>query len=1163
MATQYHSNALKVSDSDVVPAGWEECALLAATCLLFIATRESYSAQQAVKDLDSGEDGDGSMSIQTVRSDAHFHYVLAQENSRELTALVKLMQAVDPNDIVSMATDESSSSFPGANQISLFVPSSQNGAMNRVNGRVTMATPKPVVEYYSDFSIVIMHAVYYGVYAYTSVHCNTEVKLITNLLDGPWKSRTLQSVYSLFLATTMERGLVDGDTVQHDEYLAKALQHTVPATDRAHDTLSVHPTTLQLMGEHQLIGGDGSDGDVGRENVLRILRTRVVTSLFIEGSENRELFLRCYEEIMGCVYLMKKDEWLRKSQSITEMIVLREFVDLWGALYKDWPEGTLVLLRTECLERLLAYGFDVPEEAQDFKLKAQHCLAVYASFIGMLGSLCNSSECSAQLTAAIKYREDRLSWKRFKEFIDDYVRDLDPSRRAYANGGRIPAPAASMGTYTQGGNYGNYDTSGNHGNYDPHWNGSQGGYAQNLRPTFGSQRAFEGNGFGQQQHTLQDTHMYERRDSARNMDTANDKDAETDQDMPQIDPTDEKGLRLILRLIRRACRYPDSDAVKHIAYKWEPVGQLFKLLTCRIPLTLRAAVMRTIAAFAITPAHAYELWSVMDEHNLRDVVLVDRQALEAKDGVYPLTIAFLELLHVLLNATDHLKLTNTLGLPRRVPGLAAYLRFVVDVFVLAQDAAFVYESERWKVFKLCSGIFEVVLTQYKISPAHFYDRYYSPDNAYTDDPLLPLTTQQDLQQQQQTRSAFSDPDSSLYPDGSLSADSSLIAPTHVCQSERANRPPGMQLLTEFLTGNKQPLVKGVLRLLERGVSALTRAKNMAKRNAQCKKLHARAEICIRSSLRLIHAVLVSQADFIHFAISAGSKNCLPTLVPLEKHVISADKHPVMGHTNSVKAIAQFVSYDCAEIASLSVRIMTLLSQALVSGPKLVPLVRDTQIKAESYVMGHVSSIDSDRRDFMMGYVQRLVQRAPRVPTLDTAHTRHSDKYTRDNRLTRTGTGSTTRPDAAKDQNLPHTPSHDILEEIVQLLIVNLTDVPFPNVAHYILGYDLNTPETTDLRRERSCLYHIHAMVQMGVHERSGRSHGNGGGGVGRDGDRMYEAYMGTQTLTGTGANGGRGQRMGRGEEGETLFQFNPKLSELCYRLIYLLCTQVYYYTTQT
>eukprot|EP01134_Creolimax_fragrantissima_P005399 CFRG5399T1 len=1183
MASYCHNSGVRESErgsgtgESKMVCDWEECAVLVAHCLLFLSTRDAYAAQQARQD--EGTRGDGASwnggirpGTPTASNKAYgggiylqsgFSYVFANQGSLALVALIKLMKMIDPNQSVAVPTTYGGPSL-GTN-LSKFAQSAFTRSDANPSTIGVQMSPKSVVEYPSDFSIVILHAVYYSINSYCAVQYradNPGQLLIDNRKNGDaWKNTFLESCYLLFMATAMEREIDSGDTDLYDALLKEALGGLATTTyaptgySFEHSGLA-QPSSLSLMGKNGVISGGERDVDAGRENVLRMLRTRVVSSWFVEKSENRELFLQCYDEILMTVYGMRRDVWLAKSQTVQEMLILREFIDLLGVVYKDWPEGTTALLTSQdYIERLLSYNFDIPREDKDYRLKARHCLAVYASFLGMLGSLCNSSVSSTQLIALIRYREDRVSWTRFKEFIDFFVHELDPSRVDENVGG-------------SGGKFGGTQISTQQTYYDVHTRG----HAQRLQGQSPYQYAT------QKPHSYPHNYPYASHLNENSYNPAN----EFDQRGPirrldgqekakttrcadlEINPTDVKGLRLILRLIRRAAQFPLSQATVDMTSDWPAVAQLFRLMTCRVPITLRATVLRAFAAFAMDVDTAYQLWSVLDERQILSVISNDRMEIEVKDGIFPLTLAFLELLLLLFKTTDHIKLTNTLGLPRRTPGLEAYLTFVVDVFVKTKELVFAYESERWKLYKLCLQIFEVIINQYQYSPTQFRDRCFSPVDLYDNGPSNSLQDDRD----QDICGYTNDLERSIYPDGEYAGDGNAVLPG--LENQITARPPGMDLFAVFLSAGKKPLLKVLLGIVEKGVDQLTKLLHMARRNGQCKKLHTRAEACIKVSLRLIRTMLDRQAGFIELALRAGSSTSLPTLVPLEKNLISADKHPVTGHTNCVKAIARFISYnETIEIAYLSVCILGLLSKSPISGPKLVSLVRDAHRESESSFVGSTAYIDNDRYEFMMGYVQRIVQRSARI--LDTqpyqyaahniaVHQPHvsglqsngngigtTSRRSTDNHGNSYLASSTAQLQVTEDMIM----QSKIIEEIVQVLLINLTEVPFPNLAHYILGYDLQHPLKTDLKRQRTCLHYILAMLQEGVGARTTPSAKHNSM---HNGTHMWGEANGEST--GGSANAGAGEGEGEGDdEGEWLFNINPKQSELCYKLIYLLCTQ--------
>jgi hypothetical protein len=79
----------------------------------------------------------------------------------------------------------------------------------------------------------------------------------------------------------------------------------------------------------------------------------------------------------------------------------------------------------------------------------------------------------------------------------------------------------------------------------------------------------------------------------------------------------------------------------------------------------------------------------------------DLEEVEKKDKSYPLTVAFVELLRVLLYATN---IPNLLGGGYRAPGIAPYLNFVIrEVFVPIDDRQYNDVREMWAMTELSLG----------------------------------------------------------------------------------------------------------------------------------------------------------------------------------------------------------------------------------------------------------------------------------------------------------------------------------------------------------------------------------------------------------------------------------------------------------------------------
>ena len=59
----------------------------------------------------------------------------------------------------------------------------------------------------------------------------------------------------------------------------------------------------------------------------------------------------------------------------------------------------------------------------------------------------------------------------------------------------------------------------------------------------------------------------------------------------------------------------------HSNEHWLPVPTLFGLLTCPVPLQLKASLLRCLAAFARTPEIAMNMWTLLESHQVLQTVV--------------------------------------------------------------------------------------------------------------------------------------------------------------------------------------------------------------------------------------------------------------------------------------------------------------------------------------------------------------------------------------------------------------------------------------------------------------------------------------------------------------------------------------------------------------
>ncbi len=156
-----------------------------------------------------------------------------------------------------------------------------------------------------------------------------------------------------------------------------------------------------------------------------------------------------------------------------------------------------------------------------------------------------------------------------------------------------------------------------------------------------------------------------------------------------ISPAEVFGLVSVLRLITSVCTQSEMARVA-IAENpnWQPVLVLVGLLSCSVPAILKSEVLKTLASLAKTPEIGQVIWLSLESAQLivqggragirlaqqqpHYGLLNELQDVECRNEEYPLSRAFLSLLHVLL--------TNK-SVPATV-SVHPYVAFVRDQVIL-------------------------------------------------------------------------------------------------------------------------------------------------------------------------------------------------------------------------------------------------------------------------------------------------------------------------------------------------------------------------------------------------------------------------------------------------------------------------------------------------
>ncbi|XP_061177614.1 nuclear pore complex protein Nup205-like isoform X2 [Saccostrea echinata] len=198
-----------------------------------------------------------------------------------------------------------------------------------------------------------------------------------------------------------------------------------------------------------------------------------------------------------------------------------------------------------------------------------------------------------------------------------------------------------------------------------------------------------------------------------------------------ITPQELEGLVVVLKLCRVVSENNENCRVAFCEnQQWQVAVVLFGLVTCSIPLDLKAEIFRVLAAFAKTPDVAASLWHMLEASQILTTVQsssssqsgiqVELEEVETRAEEFPMTRAFLSLLDSL---TD-IPVPPGLGAGLRAPGFQPYLEFVKDnVFEKFYARSYKNPSEKWEVASDCVRILCKLLREYEVVGSDFGEEF--------------------------------------------------------------------------------------------------------------------------------------------------------------------------------------------------------------------------------------------------------------------------------------------------------------------------------------------------------------------------------------------------------------------------------------------------------
>lgn len=195
-----------------------------------------------------------------------------------------------------------------------------------------------------------------------------------------------------------------------------------------------------------------------------------------------------------------------------------------------------------------------------------------------------------------------------------------------------------------------------------------------------------------------------------------------------ITPQEIEGLQAVLYVIRKVA---DNDDFSRLALcehpGWAPLNVLLGLVSCSVPVPLKADLLLTLASLAKLPQIAAQLWEMLEASQILVTIpstsnyqprgiQTELDEIESNMEEYPLTRAFLELLDVLTDAG----IPRMLGAGPRIPGFDPYLNFIISsVFLKFHSRSYKSQDEKWKVALICLKLLEKFVLKYEPNVADF------------------------------------------------------------------------------------------------------------------------------------------------------------------------------------------------------------------------------------------------------------------------------------------------------------------------------------------------------------------------------------------------------------------------------------------------------------
>lgn len=391
-------------------------------------------------------------------------------------------------------------------------------------------------------------------------------------------------------------------------------------------------------------------------------------------------------------------------------------------------------------------------------------------------------------------------------------------------------------------------------------------------------------------------------------------------------PSEENLVKSFLKIISQIAKYyPIYKWTLHDNSNHKILRVIFSLLLSSNSVYMKAAALNVIASICIPMDQDYDMqyyvWLLMEESKLVPVTMsryltnnsaitqgsassglylrdshvkimegisYDLEEVESHNQTYPETIAFLNLINVLLHGDKYSSALNairSIGSGNRLPGLRPYIQFIRDsIYINVHIRNFLNDNQRWEIVYHCMEIFDRSLSLYSDESGKL--------NAFAQDV--------DDLQLQYAKGTPRRPDSSAQPDLTTRARALALE-------------PGFEVLVHILSNSM---------FLQRLFSML---KGASERDDGDKELPPYFFRAVHAILRMFIRTFQIQEWFLKCYIPILSKYSLIDHLMIPRTISFLEKHFAINQ-DAVLSLSLLVGSDHYEIAYLALKILTLLSK---------------------------------------------------------------------------------------------------------------------------------------------------------------------------------------------------------------------------------------------